>query len=453
MGKSVTKILIATYVPTLNKGELELLAGILKTFNVLGETEVDIFSFYPELDVKRYPSSIRLINIRKDLHLDRFLRNGSYSSLLLGSLFAGIQHLFFVFSYAFFGENVLDFMKSSIWREYCSSDALVVCVDEDDCVIGTTFMEFSPVYLSLLAKRLRKPIVVYANSTTRTGNVVVVWRLQSRWLWRIMAKHFLDNVDLITVRNEDTLDYYRSLTRKEARLHLTCDPGVLLDPVDPKTVQRIMAKEKIDKNGRLLIGATVTRRLLMHAFTEYSSEHERYERSVCEIAKVLDRLTTKYESHIIFLPHCIEYYRNNDDRVVGHDIVEKMKNKSSAKVITNEYSPQELKGLIGQFDVFVGDRIHALVSALSMNVPCCTLAYRSDRRPYSIIGKDFKQEKWIFEVDTFDADALYELLIDLISSREEISRNLPSITQLTEEKALLNGRLLRTLLHSAPVNA
>jgi len=169
MSKGATKILIATYVPTLNKGELELLEGILKTFNVLGQTEVDIFSFYPALDVKRYPSGIRLIDIRKDLHIERFLRNGSHSSLLLASLFAGIQHLFFMLSYTLLGKNVLDFMKSPVWHEYCSSDALIVCLDEDDCVIGTTLMEFSPVYLSLLAKKLRKPIAVYANSTILSG--------------------------------------------------------------------------------------------------------------------------------------------------------------------------------------------------------------------------------------------------------------------------------------------
>lgn len=447
MSKGATKILIATYVPTLNKGELELLEGILKTFNVLGQTEVDIFSFYPALDVKRYPSGIRLIDIRKDLHVERFLRNGSYSSLLLASLFAGIQHFFFMLSYTLLGENVLDFMKSSIWHEYCSSDALVVCLDEDDCVNGT-LLKFSPVYISLFAKTLRKPIVVYANSTTKTGNLVWIWELRSRKLWKILGTYFLNNVDLITVRDEETFDYYRSLTRNEARLYLTGDPGVLLDPADPLAVQRIMAKEKIGKNNGLLIGAAITQRLLLHAFPQYSSEYERYEKSVSEIAKVFDRLTTKYKSNIIFIPHCIGYHRNNDDRVVGHDIGEKMKNKSSVRVITNEYTPQELKGLIGQFDIFIGDRIHALISALSMNVPCCTLAYRSDRRPYNMIGKDFKQEKWIFEVDTFNADALYELLTDLMFSSEEIRRSLPLATQGAKEKALLNGQLLKTLLRS-----
>ena len=448
MSKDSRKVLITTYVPTLNKGELELLAGILKTFNVLGQTGVGIFSFYPELDVKRYPSGIRLIDVSKDLHVERFLRNGSYSSLLLASLFASIQHLLFMLSYALLGEKVLDFMKSSVWHEYCSSDALIVCLDEDDCVNGT-LLKFSPVYISLFAKILRKPIVVYANSTTKTGNIVWIWELRSRKLWKILATYFLNNAALITVRDQETFDYYKSLTRNESRLYLTGDPGVLLDPADPLAIQRIMTSEKIRKNDGLLIGAAITQRLLLHAFPQYSSEYERYERGVSGLAKVFDMLSSKYKSNIIFIPHCIEYHRNNDDRVVGHDIVEKMKNKSRVRVVTNEYTPEELKGLIGQFDIFISDRIHALISALSMNVPCCTLAYRSDRRPYNMIGKDFKQEKWIFEVDAFNADVLYGLLTDLIVSSEEIRKSLPSMTHFAEERALLNGQLLRALLNSS----
>jgi len=65
-----------------------------------------------------------------------------------------------------------------------------------------------------------------------------------------------------------------------------------------------------------------------------------------------------------------------------------------------------------------------------------------------LIGQDFKQEKWIFEFDTFNASNLIKLLTELISSSEEIRRNLPPIVESVKEKALLNGSLLKALLHS-----
>jgi len=446
MSHDATRVLIAEYMPSLNKGGLELLEGIVKSLEAVGRTKVDAFSLYPALDGKRFPANTGLIDICKDLHVERSLRAvDSPSSQLFASFVAGFLHLTFVFLYKLIGRNVLSILKSPIWRKYCSSDVLIACINEDDCVNGN-YLQFSPVYISLIAKTLRKPVVVYANSTTKPTNTVWIWRLQSRTLWKILAAYSLNNMDMVTTRDRETFEHYRAMIRRKIPVRFTGDVGVLLEAADTQTVNRIMAREKIEKSECLLVGAAITRRLLSRAFPECADHNERYEKSVSEIANVFDRLVTDYRARIVFIPHCIEYYVNNDDRVVARDIRDRMKNKSNAKVITNEYTPQELKGLFGQFDIFIGDRIHALISALSMNVPCCVLAYRSDRRPYNLVGEDFKQGKWIFEVDTFKTDTLYQLISDLISASGNIRRVLPAMTQRAKERAMLNGQMLKTLL-------
>jgi colanic acid/amylovoran biosynthesis protein len=449
MSDHVKKILIADYLPSLNKGELEIISGMIRTFKVIGQTDVSIFSFYPELDAERYPAPFRLIDIGKDLHVKRFLTH-SHNSRLLSSFLVAIQHLLFILLYKFIGKKTLDVMSSSIWHEYSSSDALIICLNEDDCVNGPgSFIRYSPVYISCLGKAIGKPVVIYANSTTKTGNIVwVVWRLNSRRLWKTLANFVLNNCDLITVRDQDTYVYYRSFLRNKAKLHLTGDPGILMASADSKTVQKIMANEKIVRNSGLLIGVAITKRLLSHMFSECSSESERYEKAVNEFAKVLDSLIVKYNSNIIFVPHVIGPSIYNDDRVVGRDIVEQMTNKSKVKVITTEYTAQGLKGLLGKFDFFIGDRVHALISSLSANVPCCALAYRSDKRPFNLIGKDFEQEKWIFEVDSFDSEKLLELIADLVLSLQKIRSSLPCKIKAAKEKALINGLLLKGLLDS-----
>jgi len=219
-----------------------------------------------------------------------------------------------------------------------------------------------------------------------------------------------------------------------------------MNPAPSSIVLNILAKEKIEKGHGLLVGVSITRRLILHAFSEYSIESERYEKGTSEIAKVFDRLTASYKLKFVFLPHVIGPTSFNDDRIVGHDIIGKMKNKTRATVIDTEYAERELKGLIGQLDFFIGDRIHALINALSMNVPCCILAYESDRRPFGIIGKDFNQENWIFEVDRFDGDILFQLFSSLVDSSEKIRKSLPQIVQGLKERAFQNGDLLREAL-------
>lgn len=221
-----------------------------------------------------------------------------------------------------------------------------------------------------------------------------------------------------------------------------------MDPIDHETAQRILKKENVLSKDRLLVGVSITQRLLSHAFEELPNCSERYFKAVAQIAKVFDMLVDKQNAEIIFVPHCIGPQEERDDRIVARDIFERMKNKTSARVIMNEYSAQELKGLIGQLNIFIGDRIHALISALSMSIPCCTLSYRTDRRPKNLIGEDYKQQKWIYEVDNFDAHKLEELLERLIASSDDIRRSLPSVTKTAKDRALFNGLLLKRMLSS-----
>ena len=58
------RLLIADWIPSLNKGELAILAGMLKTFEAFTEeVEVSIFSFSLLLDKERYPENVKKIDI------------------------------------------------------------------------------------------------------------------------------------------------------------------------------------------------------------------------------------------------------------------------------------------------------------------------------------------------------------------------------------------------------
>lgn len=111
-------------MPSLNKGEMALLEGILESLAPLGSVEVSAFSIYPELDKKRFPSSVKLIDICKELHIGRYIRGGTLNAELLASFLSGIQHLFFVFLLRILGKNSLRMMKGTLWREYCESGGL-----------------------------------------------------------------------------------------------------------------------------------------------------------------------------------------------------------------------------------------------------------------------------------------------------------------------------------------
>ncbi len=43
--------------------------------------------------------------------------------------------------------------------------------------------------------------------------------------------------------------------------------------------------------------------------------------------------------------------------------------------VEDEYSPAQLKGIIGQCDFFAGSRLHACIAALSQGIPTVGIAY------------------------------------------------------------------------------
>ena len=64
-----SEILIAEWIPSLNKGELVILIGMIRTFDLLDDYELAAFSFAPHLDSERYPKKVRIVDVGRDLHL------------------------------------------------------------------------------------------------------------------------------------------------------------------------------------------------------------------------------------------------------------------------------------------------------------------------------------------------------------------------------------------------
>jgi len=440
-----TRILIAEWVPSLNKGELAILIGMLETFNVLGEVKVSIFSFYPRLDKERYPQDVKIIDVRGDLHMGSSLPEKPKVIQILASLFAIVQHIFFTMLYAVIGDKVLMVMNRMIWREYCRSDVIIICHDQVDCVFGSRKLLLSPIYLTLLAKTLNIPIVFYANGT---------YKPKSR-LWKILARYVLNNVDLITIREEESFKFLKTIAGNKAPIYLTADPAILLSPINHDEARRIAAEEGINRGDDLLIGVTLTRSTLLSAYPEFRNLEDRYNKALTAVAKFFDDLINSINAKIIFLPHCIEHYEKRDDRDVARNILNLMQNKHKVVLITKEYSPQELKGLMGFFDLFIGARVHSVVGALSMGVPSITLTKPSfyTMRPYGIIGGTLNQKDWIYNIENLEPENLLSRIIDLLSLRNEVRKNLVPEIESAKKKALLNGKLLKALLDSRKKSA
>jgi len=430
------KIIIAEYVPTLNKGELAILLGILRTFHILGlNAEIYVFSFFPSIDNKRFPREIKPINILSELKIPNPLLARKRVINLKIALSAAIQHMLFLIGYILLGNKMLKIWNRSLWQIYINTDIFIICHDQVSIVYGFG-IPFHPIYISLLGRALKKPIMIYANGTSISRSIIT----------KILATFVVNFVNLITVRDLESYLLLQRFLWDKNKLFFTYDPAVLAPSVSNKKIEEIIITEGIPKNKYpLLVGVDLSFEILSKAYAEKMSLKDSFRRAVVEIAGALDNLVEEFNAYIVFIPHCIEPYHLRDDRLVAKAIYYAMKRKDRAKVITREYSAEELKGLMSCFDLIITSRVHAALGALSTCVPVCVIAHPSDRRAYGLLSV-LNQDIWIFDVRNISSEKLFNHIKKLIQSSGEIKNVLNMLVPHARRRALINGILLKKLL-------
>jgi colanic acid/amylovoran biosynthesis protein len=427
------KIFISEEIPSLNKGEAAILSGAIESFRHLGnDIEISLLSFHAEVDELRYKDKVKIIDGTKDLYLKKNFEKSTVLRLF-GSIFVLLQYITFIILYKIFGLKVLRIMRNKLWEVYSESDLIIIGHDSAlSGMFGT--IPFLLLYSLFIAKLLKKPIVMYAGSAETFGNIFQLY----------LAKYMLNQVDLITLREEPSYKYLNSIGINMEHTFLTADLAYLLPPAPPDRVKEIISQEGIDKSG-LLIGMTVTREICCLAFTSIKNKEQRYKKSVHFISQVIDYLTGTLNATVILIPHCIGPGEERDDRIVSEDIYQSVQNKRRLKKITKEYTAEELKGLIGQLDMFIGERLHSIVGAVSMYVPSIAILFPSARNE---LLAGILDKKHVCNIETMDFDSLVLKINGVFIEKEEIKRSIPGKMRTMREHALTNGRLLKNLLGS-----
>ncbi|GAB6265201.1 MAG: hypothetical protein STSR0001_06460 [Methanothrix sp.] len=440
------KVFMAENAPSLNKGEMEIVEGILYSLrNVFGDVEFSILSDNAEIDELRYGKHIDIINLDKSFHISSSMRNNNFIYAVFTSLLVAYQHFLFWILYKIQKRSSLSIMKSSIWKEYLDSD--VILVGHDNAFISNGFgtpLHFYAIYLPFFIKSLNKKIVFFGGGLAHFGKKINKYPFFIRYPLEFALKSALNRMDMITLRERNSFEYLSRLGISDNRMMVTADPAFLLQPATNEKVEAIIAKEGLVRANALLIGMTITKRRASLAFPSLGEKQKSYLKHIEILADVLDRLIDNYNATIVFLPHCIGPGDDLDDRLVAKDIYILCKNKGNIKVINQEYTCEELKGLIGKFDIFIGERIHSAINATSMHVPSLILSDGVDAR--LDMFKMINQDEYICSVEELSATELFKRIEFIILNRKSIKNELVDIIPFIRSKSLQNAEFMSTII-------
>lgn len=260
-----------------------------------------------------------------------------------------------------------------------------------------------------VAKLFNKPMVKY---TADLGPFNFRW---NRFFAKSSLQYF---TDLILARNNITLRRLKELGVTTPTL-VCPDTAFLL-----KSETTIFADELQElRTAHPIVGISVS-----HQGARQSGNPEKY---IQDMANLADFIAFKYAAKILLIPNEVSDDQNYDDVYFVSQVHKYMKHQNQTIIVSGGYSAPELKGIINQCDAVVASRYHTIVASLSHQIPVLVLGWHEK---YLGVLELVGQEKYLFSVDSYDVNELYNRFNELWESREQIRKQIgDSLPRITED--------------------
>lgn len=387
-GKSIKFLLTGTY-SSFNKGDAAMqLATAEALKRRWPDCEITISTPFPKFDAELYKSySYSIVtSVRRRLIFATLLLVAAHFYSLLNKV--GIN-----FNFLISNQEVTAIKNAAVVVDL-SGDTIT-----EDYGPHVTYSHLLPL---LIAQALNTPTYICAQS-------IGPFRI-TRWL----TKRTLSRCSGISAREKVTFDYLKSLGIPSEKLVQESDMAFLLSPASHKTIKDIMKQEKI-KPARPILGVTVSNIIRDRYNSKQGLGFESF------FAGVMDKAVEDMGVDILFLGHVTGPSRDKDDRLIAESVIKHMKHRSNVFLLCGDYSPQELKGLISQCELFLGSRMHSNIGAVSTHVPTLALGYS-----HKTIGimSSIGMKKYVLAGGELTEKGVYSALQQLSHSATEIRRKL-----------------------------
>ncbi len=198
---------------------------------------------------------------------------------------------------------------------------------------------------------------------------------------RRIARSILSRASHILARDPEGLEAVRQVLGNRVRpeaLRFCPDLAMALDPQRPETAD--IRPPLPDTGGQPLVGLNVSGLLYNGGYSRdnmFSLECD-----YAEMARQLvRRLLEETDAHILLVPHVFSDDVESDNLACAA-IADAVQESQAARVhlVARRYDQNEIKGIIGQCQFFIGSRMHACIAALSQGIPAVGIAYSNKFR-------------------------------------------------------------------------
>lgn len=152
---------------------------------------------------------------------------------------------------------------------------------------------------------------------------------------------------------------------------------------------------------------------------------------------------------VFLVPHSVRTgtdKTHNNDLPLCREIHSRLPQDDGVLFVDRELSSQELRYLIGQCDLFVASRFHAMVSSLAMAVPTLVIGWS---HKYKEVLEMFELEEWAFGHDKLTPEYLAERFAALDAQRSDVQAKLDQHLPGVKARSLAQADLIAEMVRAA----
>lgn len=268
-------------------------------------------------------------------------------------------------------------------------------------------------YLSIIkaAKLFRKRVMLYANGIGPVNGS----------LNRRLVKSVVNTVDVITLREKLSEADLRSIGVSKPDILVTADPAFNLSSISNEEARGIFQKEEIPMDKEL-VGISVR----SWSKAKYGDDYFK------QLARVCDKIAESGKT-VVLLP--MEFPR---DIEASQKVISNMHKK--AYIFKNRYTPSQILGIVGCFNLMISMRLHTLIFAAVKNVPMLGVIY--DPKVEYYLEELHMPEAGDVRNSRLDSDSIYTKVCHIFDNMQEYKDKLKKNADIMCSKAMENERLL-----------
>ncbi len=198
-------------------------------------------------------------------------------------------------------------------------------------------------FMIRIAQHYNKKVMLYANGIGPINSKTNIKRV----------KKVINEVDLITLREEESFKLLKSLGVEKPKIVLTADPVLTTQPSEDKVIEDIFIKEEIPLEANL-IGVNIRKWKMLGDLKN-------------QLAQSLEYIYNRYKLMALFIP------MSHEDMDIILETVKLV--HTPYRVLSNIYEPEELIGMMGRMKIIIAMRLHTLIYSSIAGTPMIGLVY------------------------------------------------------------------------------